>query len=256
MNQNNFNNGNNNFNNNMNQNNFNNGNGMNNMNPNFFNNSNGANNINPNFFNNNNGMNNNYPNPFNNDNRMNNNINNMNNFNYPNNNPNFPNNSNIPPNNPNFPNNQNIPPNNPNFPNNQNIPPNNPNIPQNNQNYRFIHHENCQKLEQILPKLDHELYLDETQKTQYIAIQKTYNIVFNSNTGLKLNIKISAYMKMADLFKLFVNRLGVSEKYIGKEICFLLGGKLMDPFSEKLAETELQDGMMITVFDQNGVIGA
>ena len=58
------------------------------------------------------------------------------------------------------------------------------------------------------------------------------------------------------MLKLFMNKLGISENYIGKEIGFLFGGKLMNPFSTNLVGNELQDGMLVTVFDQNGVIGA
>ena len=58
------------------------------------------------------------------------------------------------------------------------------------------------------------------------------------------------------MFKLFVKKLKVDEKYIGKEIQFLIGAKLINPFSKNIVEKEFQDGMLITVFDQNGVVGA
>ena len=107
----------------------------------------------------------------------------------------------------------------------------------------------------------HEVYIDDEDKkansnTYYIKDNKKLNIVFLSNYGLKVNLKVSAYISLEEMFKLFAKRLKVEEKYIGKEIQFLLGGKLLDPFSKNIVEHEFQDGMLITVFDQNGVVGA
>ena len=242
-----------NYNNNLAYNNFNNGNvngNYNNINPNIFNNGNGNfNNMNPNIFNNGNGnLNNMNPNIYNNGNGNFNNMN-QNNFNNGNNSFNNMNQNNFNNGNNSFNNMNGF--NSVNNINNQNI--------LSGQDYRFVHHDNCKQLQPVLPKLDHEVYLNDSENnanTYYINDNKKINIVFQSNTGLKANLKVSPYITLEQMFKLFINKLGISENYIGKEIAFLFGGKLMNPFSTNLVGHELQDGMFITVFDQNGVIGA
>ena len=53
-----------------------------------------------------------------------------------------------------------------------------------------------------------------------------------------------------------MNKLQLSEGYIGNQVIFLLNGQQMDYNSDKIIGNVLNNNMLITVFDQGGVIGA
>ena len=53
-----------------------------------------------------------------------------------------------------------------------------------------------------------------------------------------------------------MNKLQLSEGYIGNQVIFLLNGQQMDYNSNKKIGDVLKNQMLITVFDQGGVIGA
>ena len=58
------------------------------------------------------------------------------------------------------------------------------------------------------------------------------------------------------MLKRFTDRIGIDGSYINKGLTFLFNGQNMLPFFNYLVGNQFKDGMLITVFDQNGVIGA
>ena len=174
-------------------------------------------------------------------------------------NPPFPPNPPVP-SNPPFPPNPVFPPN-PSFPPKPPVPPNppiTPNIPTGPTVIRY----NVKKPQQVIPRPD---YIDLKEKqnlnqTIYINCPDTndniINILFQANTGLQLLMSFSRNTTIKDILKAYMNKLQLSENYIGDQVIFLFSGHQLDKNSTNIIGNKYKDHMLITVIDQGGVIGA
>ena len=171
-------------------------------------------------------------------------------------NPPVPSNPPFPPNPP-FPSNPPFPPN-PVFPPNPPVPPITKNIPTGPTVVRY----NVKKPQQVIPRPD---YIDLKEKqnlnqTIYINCPDTndniINILFQANTGLQLLMPFSRNTTIKDILKAYMNKLQLSENYIGDQVIFLFSGHQLDKNSTNIIGNKYQDHMLITVIDQGGVIGA
>ena len=81
------------------------------------------------------------------------------------------------------------------------------------------------------------------------------NVTFDASTGLKVMIAVPRNTTVKKLVEKYIERIGISKSHIGKDIIFLFNGGKMDPFSEDDLQ-KFPDLSIITVFDQNNVIGA
>ena len=162
--------------------------------------------------------------------------------------------------------NPNPPPVNPMINYNQNNLPNQPIQPNPpvNQGGQTITHFDVKKPLSVIPRPD-GVYLNNQNLNQTVYIncpegnqnnQNIINIVFQANTGLKLILQFPPNITIRDMIKLYMNKLQLSEGYIGNQVIFLLNGQQMDYNSDKKIGNVLKNYMLITVFDQGGVIGA
>ena len=81
----------------------------------------------------------------------------------------------------------------------------------------------------------------------------------NASSGLNVMLAVPDYMTLKELFKLYVKKIGISEKYLGKEIIFIFNALTINPNDErKISEVfpKFFTQMNITVVDKNNVIGA
>ena len=85
--------------------------------------------------------------------------------------------------------------------------------------------------------------------------QNMINVTFDASTGLRVIIAISKNTTVKQLVEKYIERIGIGKNHIGKDIIFLFNGGKMDPFSEDNLQN-FPDLAIITVFDQNNVIGA
>ena len=159
--------------------------------------------------------------------------------------------------NPPFPSNPPFPPN-PSFPPNPPVPPVTKNIPTGPTVVRY----NVKKPQQVIPRPD---YIDLKEKqnlnqTIYINCPDTndniINILFQANTGLQLLMSFSRNTTIKDILKAYMNKLQLSENYIGDQVIFLFSGHQLDKNSTNIIGNKYKDHMLITVIDQGGVIGA
>ena len=174
-------------------------------------------------------------------------------------NPPFPSNPPFPPNPP-FPSNPPFPPN-PSFPPKPPVPPNPP-ITQIIPTGPTVVRYNVKKPQQVIPRPD---YIDLKEKqnlnqTIYINCPDTndniINILFQANTGLQLLMSFSRNTTIKDILKAYMNKLQLSENYIGDQVIFLFSGNQLDKNSTNIIGNKYKDHMLITVIDQGGVIGA
>ena len=180
-------------------------------------------------------------------------------------NPPFPPNPPVP-SNPPFPTNPSFPPNppfppNPSFPPKPPVPPNPP-ITQIIPTGPTVVRYNVKKPQQVIPRPD---YIDLKEKqnlnqTIYINCPDTndniINILFQANTGLQLLMSFSRNTTIKDILKAYMNKLQLSENYIGDQVIFLFSGNKLDKNSTNIIGNKYKDHMLITVIDQGGVIGA
>ena len=159
--------------------------------------------------------------------------------------------------NPPFPSNPPFPPN-PSFPPNPPVLPVTKNIPTGPTVVRY----NVKKPQQVIPRPD---YIDLKEKqnlnqTIYINCPDTndniINILFQANTGLQLLMPFSRNTTIKDILKAYMNKLQLSENYIGDQVIFLFSGHQLDKNSTNIIGNKYKDHMLITVIDQGGVIGA
>ena len=81
------------------------------------------------------------------------------------------------------------------------------------------------------------------------------NIAFDASSGLKVIITVPKETTYKELIKKYVNKIGISESFIGKEIIFLFNGEKMNTDSDDLI-INFPNLAVITVVDQNNIIGA
>ncbi len=84
------------------------------------------------------------------------------------------------------------------------------------------------------------------------------NIYLIASSGLKVLLNVPEDITMKELFRLYVKKLGISPKHLGKDIIFIYNAETID-INEQKKFSQLVKGsttMTITVIDQNNVIGA
>ena len=84
------------------------------------------------------------------------------------------------------------------------------------------------------------------------------NIYLIASSGLKVLLNVPEDITMKELFRLYVKKLGISPKHLGKDIIFIYNAETIDT-NEQKKFSQLVKGsttMTITVIDQNNVIGA
>ena len=124
--------------------------------------------------------------------------------------------------------------------------------------YVNTHHSDCKKLPEIIPRPENYVGNANNNLNNFIANNNTptVNILFQANTGLKILLPIPRNITIYQMLKMFTDRIPIDENYINNGLTFLFNGQNMLPFFNNLVGDQFKDGMLITVFDQNGVIGA
>ena len=89
------------------------------------------------------------------------------------------------------------------------------------------------------------------------------NIIFETGTGLLINIPAPVNVTVEELFIKFANRVGVSPLLLGNKIFFIANGAAIKPDDKKLVgdlfkdfSNNLKDQIKIIVLDASNVIGA
>ena len=85
----------------------------------------------------------------------------------------------------------------------------------------------------------------------------TINIKFDASTGVKKIIRANNNTTLKELLKMYMQKIGLPDTLIGKQVVFLFCGEKIDVESTKtLKEQNIRNMSSITVFDQGNVIGA
>ena len=117
----------------------------------------------------------------------------------------------------------------------------------NNGNEPYIHGGDLHDLQ---PKQDKDVYINKNQS-------EMINIAFRAGSRYEnIILSIPGNITIREMFRRYVEKLGISYNALQTNLQFLYNGKKMDPFSDKLVCNELKNGINITVFDQAEVIGA
>ena len=81
------------------------------------------------------------------------------------------------------------------------------------------------------------------------------NVSFDASSGLRVVIKAGVSPTIKDLILKYVNKIGLGENVIDKEIIFLFNGAKIDTKSTDNIG-RFPDFASVTVIDQNSIIGA
>ena len=112
---------------------------------------------------------------------------------------------------------------------------------------------NKQQPKELIPRND-QILKDNTLASANNN-QPIINVTFDTSTGLRVLITAPRNTTIKNLIIQFIKRINISESHIGKDIIFLFNGEKMNPHSEKTLQ-DFPFFAVITVFDQNNVIGA
>ena len=82
------------------------------------------------------------------------------------------------------------------------------------------------------------------------------NVNLHASSGLKVMMAISQNKTIADLISLYGQRIGINKKYLGNEIIFIFNAETLDINDSRLLKEKFSNLSVITVVDQNNVIGA
>ena len=115
-------------------------------------------------------------------------------------------------------------------------------------NEPYIHGNLTEKL----PRGDKTVYIKPDNKNASDII----NIALRASSGLNVILAIPSNLPIREMFKRYVEKLGLPYGYLGNDIQFLYNGNKVDPFSNEPVSSKFKNGINITVYDQAGVIGA
>ena len=89
------------------------------------------------------------------------------------------------------------------------------------------------------------------------------NVIFETGTGLLINIPAPINVTVEELFIKFANRVGVSESLLGKKIFFIANGAAIKADEKRIVgdffkdfRNNLKEQMKIIVLDASNLIGA
>jgi hypothetical protein len=125
---------------------------------------------------------------------------------------------------------------------------------QNNVNYNVNNNNNnANQKDQSLLSRDNKLIGDPNLPTG----QGYINVYFEASTGNTVVLNLKDNIGLRDALKLYMNKIQLSESYIGTHIVFLFNGRKLDHESNDSIKTfKIVNSSKITVFDQGNVIGA
>ena len=110
----------------------------------------------------------------------------------------------------------------------------------------------CQNLTPLLPRDNTILYSNKSQFNN----PNMFNITFRASTGYTVVMTVAPNITLNQMFKQYLDKVGVNYNHLGNGILFLFNGLRLDPFSNKIVSAVFKNYANITVFDQAGVIGA
>jgi hypothetical protein len=84
-----------------------------------------------------------------------------------------------------------------------------------------------------------------------------YNIVFQTCAGTKHKIIAPINLRMIDLFKYYVRKIGLSEYVLGKDLFFISNANKIDVKETRtIKEMGITDNQLILVIDAKNLVGA
>ena len=118
------------------------------------------------------------------------------------------------------------------------------------QNNPNIYNNNSNNLQELIPRSDQTLYVNKSEA----SLPNKMNIAFKASSGLKVIINVDKNVTISDMFKQYMDRIGLSYKYLGNEIQFLHDGTRVDPFSNDPVYSKFKNNQSILVYDENYVV--
>ncbi len=110
-----------------------------------------------------------------------------------------------------------------------------------------------ENLKELLPRTEQTLYVNK----ENMYSPNMINVAFRASTGFTVIVTVSPNITVLELFKLYMDRVGLPYKHLGQDIQFLFNGKKIEPNSnKKISEEGFKNNVNVVVFDQGGVIGA
>ena len=110
-----------------------------------------------------------------------------------------------------------------------------------------------ENLKELLPRTEQTLYVNK----ENMYSPNMINVAFRASTGFTVIVTVSPNITVLELFKLYMDRVGLPYKHLGQDIQFLFNGKKIEPNSnKKISEEGFKNNVNFVVFDQGGVIGA
>ena len=120
------------------------------------------------------------------------------------------------------------------------------------QNNPNIYNNNSNNLQELIPRSDQTLYVNKSEA----SLPNKMNIAFKASSGLNVIINVDKNVTISDMFKQYMDRIGLSYKYLGNEIQFLHDGTRVDPFSNAPVYSKFKNNQSIVVYDQGSIVGA
>ena len=123
-----------------------------------------------------------------------------------------------------------------------------PNMPPNIPNEPYVHGGN---LTPILPRTDQVIKPNNNEIKPNMM-----NVTLKASSGLTVILAIPGNITVNEMFKRYMDRIGLPYSHLGTSLQFLYDGSKMNVFSNEPVSLALKNYASITVFDQGGVIGA
>ena len=107
-------------------------------------------------------------------------------------------------------------------------------------------------LQELIPRSDQTIYINKEQA----IFPNKLNIAFKATSGLNVIITIDRNLPISEVFKLYMNKIGLSYKYLGNELQFLHNGARLNPFSNAPICSMVKNNQVVVVYDQASIVGA
>ena len=125
---------------------------------------------------------------------------------------------------------------------------------------RLINRNGFDTFNKINPNINNNFTNNNPNFSIKNLISRNYNdkgsiqITFNASTGKKVIVEIGPEKTIEDMIKEYVNKIGLSEDHIGKDITFLYNGSQLDHKSKQNIGNCFRNPAVVTVYDLNDIL--
>ena len=107
-------------------------------------------------------------------------------------------------------------------------------------------------LQELIPRSDETLYINR----ELANLPNMINVIFKATSGLNVVVVVNKNSPMFDMFKLYMNKLGLPLQHLSGNLQFLHAGQRLNPYDNTPVYFLFKNNQSIVVYDERSIVGA